>query len=60
MIDLETPYDYGSIMHYSAYSFSANSLPTITTKQTGATIGQREQLSATDIEEVRRYYQCHL
>jgi hypothetical protein len=45
-------------MHYGAYDFSYNKQPTITPKQSGATIGQREKLSATDIAEIRAYYNC--
>jgi hypothetical protein len=50
-------YDYGSIMHYSAYAFSANGLPTIVTiNPAGASIGQRNGLSAGDIGGVRIMY----
>jgi hypothetical protein len=45
-------------MHYGAYDFSSNQQPTITPKQSGVTIGQRVQLSATDIAEIRSYYNC--
>ena len=49
-------YDYGSIMHYGRYAFSKNSQPTITPKQSGATIGQRSGLSAGDIAAVHHMY----
>ncbi len=50
-------YDYGSIMHYSAYAFSANGQPTIVTiNPAGASIGQRNGLSAGDIGGVRVMY----
>lgn len=52
-----TPYDYQSIMHYDAYAFSDNNLPTIQPLRQ-VSIGQRERLSPIDIEEVRKYYQC--
>jgi hypothetical protein len=45
-------------MHYNAYAFSANGQATILQKKSGVTIGQRVQLSATDIAEVRAYYNC--
>ena len=45
-------------MHYGANSFSSNGQPTITAKQTGATMGQRTKLSATDIAEIRAFYSC--
>ncbi len=48
-------YDYGSIMHYGAYSFSKNGQPTITVKNTG-TIGQRSALSTGDIAAVNAHY----
>ncbi|MBD4895290.1 hypothetical protein GUF81_06200, partial [Xanthomonas citri pv. citri] len=42
-------YDYGSVMHYSAYAFSSNGEKTIVTVDPNAVIGQRDGLSATDI-----------
>ncbi len=45
-------------MHYGAYAFSSNQKPTITPKESGVTIGQRNALSATDIVEIRNYYGC--
>ncbi|CAF5142740.1 unnamed protein product, partial [Rotaria magnacalcarata] len=36
----------------------ANGLPTITPKQAGAIIGQRDQVSAIDINEIRQFYSC--
>ena len=48
-------YDYGSIMHYPATAFSRNGQPTIVAKN-GAPIGQREELSAGDIEAVHTLY----
>ena len=50
------PYDYGSIMHYGAYAFSANGLPTIETIPAGISIGQRSTLSAGDIAGVQTMY----
>jgi hypothetical protein len=49
-------YDYGSIMHYSAYSFSANGSATIVTIPPGIPIGQRTALSAGDINGVLALY----
>jgi len=48
-------YDYGSIMHYPATAFSKNDLPTIVAKN-GASIGQRDRLSAGDIVAVKQIY----
>jgi hypothetical protein len=50
-------YDYGSIMHYSAYSFAQNSNePTIIPVEEGASIGQRIGLSEKDIYKVNAMY----
>lgn len=49
-------YDYGSIMHYGAYAFSINGLPTIETIPAGIPIGQRNGLSAGDIAGTRLLY----
>ncbi|CAF4508797.1 unnamed protein product, partial [Rotaria socialis] len=55
---LNTPYDYGSVMHYPNNGFSSNGLPTIEPLQPNVTIGQRANLSAIDIQEVRILYNC--
>lgn len=56
---LGQPYDYGSIMHYSAYAFAIDrSIKTIIPKQPGVTIGQRIRLSDTDIKEIQLLYDC--
>jgi hypothetical protein len=49
-------YDYGSIMHYGAYGFSINGLPTIVTIPAGIPIGQRDGLSSRDINGVLAMY----
>ena len=49
-------YDYGSIMHYPANSFSKNGLATIKTIPQGIAIGQRTALSASDILAVKTMY----
>lgn len=49
-------YDYNSIMHYGAYAFSVNGLPTIETIPPGIPIGQRSGLSAGDIDGARKLY----
>ncbi len=50
------PYDYGSIMHYRATSFSKNGKPTIVPKKPGVTIGQRNGLSDRDINAINLLY----
>jgi astacin len=49
-------YDYDSIMHYDAYAFSSNGLPTIEVLTPGAVIGQRVGLSYGDIETIFTMY----
>lgn len=49
-------YDYGSLMHYGRFAFTKNNQPTITPKQSGVTIGQRNGLSADDIAAVHHMY----
>ena len=55
---LNTSYDYSSIMHYGRHVFSSNRLPTIEPLQANVTIGQRHNMSSTDIHEVRLLYNC--
>jgi len=55
---LGTPYDYGSLMHYDGFAFSANGKATMVPKDPTAKIGQRSMLSQIDIKEVQLYYKC--
>ena len=52
-----TPYDYNSVMHYGAWSFSNNGLQTITTNN-GEEIGQRDGFSYYDIIGLNQLYHC--
>ncbi|XP_022907090.2 zinc metalloproteinase nas-4-like [Onthophagus taurus] len=52
------PYDYNSVMHYSAYAFSANQKPTIVPKRSNVRIGQRDGFSVGDIRKIRNMYNC--
>ncbi|XP_006099781.1 meprin A subunit alpha [Myotis lucifugus] len=59
--DLNTPYDYESLMHYAPFSFNKNeSVPTITTKipEFNSIIGQRLDFSPIDLERLNRMYNC--
>jgi hypothetical protein len=49
-------YDYGSIMHYDRFAFSRNNMETITPTDPNAQIGQRNGLSAGDIDAVHSMY----
>lgn len=52
-------YDYGSVLHYSANSFSIDGQPTIVAKQsTNERMGQREGFSKKDIEKLNKMYKC--
>lgn len=55
---LQGPYDYDSIMHYSARAFSVNGEPTIRPKNGVPLerIGQRQGLSQGDITAIQTYY----
>ncbi|XP_072418112.1 meprin A subunit alpha-like isoform X1 [Chiloscyllium punctatum] len=59
--DLNTPYDYESLMHYAPFSFNINdSFPTITAKIPAfdEIIGQRLDFSAIDLLRLNRMYNC--
>uniref|UniRef100_A0A8C4GW09 Meprin A subunit n=1 Tax=Dicentrarchus labrax TaxID=13489 RepID=A0A8C4GW09_DICLA len=59
--DMNTAYDYESIMHYRPLSFNKNeSIPTITTTipYFNEVIGQRLDFSAVDITRLNRMYDC--
>jgi hypothetical protein len=53
-------YDYASIMHYPTDAFTRNGEPTIVAKQAGVTVGQREGLSAGDLQAVAKIYEVEL
>jgi hypothetical protein len=45
-------------MHYESQAFSLNGRHTIEALQPNVTIGQRYNMSTTDILEVRMFYNC--
>ncbi|XP_059214206.1 astacin-like metalloendopeptidase [Centropristis striata] len=54
----ELPYDVASIMHYGQEFFSMNGLPTIISNTEAESMGQRENLTQTDVQRVRLLYSC--
>mmetsp|Transcript_280 Transcript_280/g.674 ORF Transcript_280/g.674 Transcript_280/m.674 type:complete len:391 (-) Transcript_280:186-1358(-) len=57
---LDTPYDYGSIMHYSNQTFAISDLPTMVAlpPNEGVEFGQRDGLSELDIERLNKMHNC--
>ncbi|XP_053444824.1 astacin-like metalloendopeptidase [Nycticebus coucang] len=54
-----TPYDYSSVMHYGRLAFSRRGLPTIIPLWASSVhVGQRWNLSASDITRVLKLYGC--
>nr|BAI68364.1 hatching enzyme [Silurus asotus] len=57
--NLNTPYDYSSVMHYGNTAFSINDLDTITPiPDPSVMIGQRQELSTIDIKRINILYNC--
>ena len=58
IMNYNVEYDYGSVMHYGATSFSIDGSDTIIAKKdlNGQTMGQRLRLSTNDIARVNRMY----
>ncbi|XP_024912616.1 low choriolytic enzyme-like [Cynoglossus semilaevis] len=57
--NLNTKYDYTSVMHYGRTAFGTLRRETITPiKDPSAPIGQRERVSATDILRINKLYRC--
>ncbi|KAJ8350471.1 hypothetical protein SKAU_G00256010 [Synaphobranchus kaupii] len=57
--NLNTIYDYNSIMHYGRYAFSEDGDPTIVPKPDPfIPIGQRDGPSAVDIQKINALYSC--
>ncbi|XP_041918491.1 low choriolytic enzyme-like [Alosa sapidissima] len=57
--NLGTPYDYGSVMHYSRYAFSRNGQPTmVPIPNANVAIGRATQMSSWDIARINRLYKC--
>lgn len=58
--NLNTPYDYSSIMHYDRGAFSSNGKDTITPiKDSNVYIGQRWAMSDWDVRRIKSLYNCN-
>uniref|UniRef100_A0AAQ4Q464 Metalloendopeptidase n=1 Tax=Gasterosteus aculeatus aculeatus TaxID=481459 RepID=A0AAQ4Q464_GASAC len=58
-MNLGTPYDYNSVMHYGRFAFSKNRQPTIVPiPNANVAIGRATQMSPIDILRVNRLYRC--
>nr|XP_046240431.1 low choriolytic enzyme-like [Scatophagus argus] len=59
-INLDTPYDYNSVMHYGRFAFSRNRQPTIIPiPDNNVAIGRATAMSPIDILRVNRLYRCN-
>uniref|UniRef100_A0A7N9AMT9 Metalloendopeptidase n=1 Tax=Mastacembelus armatus TaxID=205130 RepID=A0A7N9AMT9_9TELE len=57
--NLNTPYDYSSVMHYGRTAFGKNGLETITPiPDASVPIGQRNGVSKIDISRINKLYSC--
>ncbi|XP_018621695.2 low choriolytic enzyme [Scleropages formosus] len=57
--NLDTPYDYGSIMHFGKYAYSEDGDPTILPKKNpNAQLGQRFGPSELDKFKINKLYKC--
>ncbi|XP_063331106.1 high choriolytic enzyme 1-like [Pelmatolapia mariae] len=57
--NLQTPYDFTSVMHYGSFTFSKNGQPTIVAKSNpNLNFGNAFQMSASDVARVKRLYGC--
>lgn len=57
--NLDTPYDYNSVMHYGRFAFSRDREPTIVPiPDENVAIGRATEMSANDILRVNRLYTC--
>ncbi|XP_077567592.1 low choriolytic enzyme-like [Stigmatopora nigra] len=57
--NLNTPYDYSSIMHYGRTAFGIHGAVTLTPiPESSVEIGQRREISDLDVVRINRLYKC--
>ncbi|CAF3445752.1 unnamed protein product, partial [Rotaria sp. Silwood2] len=56
--NLNTPYDFSSIMHYGRKYFSVNGADTLEALNSSIAFGQRGTLSSYDIQAIQTFYGC--
>ena len=52
----DLPYDFGSVMHYSPFSFTNSTQPTITMLNGSTAFGQRNGFSDLDVQGINKFY----
>ncbi|XP_022054291.1 high choriolytic enzyme 1-like [Acanthochromis polyacanthus] len=58
-LNLNTPYDYNSVMQYHRYAFSKNNSPTmVPIPDANVEFGTAQQMSQNDITRLNRLYKC--
>ncbi|XP_037538433.1 high choriolytic enzyme 1 [Nematolebias whitei] len=58
-LNMNTPYDYNSVMQYHRYAFSANNQPTmVPIPDPNVPFGTATQMSKNDIDRLNRLYKC--
>ncbi|XP_069384083.1 high choriolytic enzyme 1-like [Paralichthys olivaceus] len=58
-LNMDTPYDYSSVMQYERFAFSANNKATmVPIPNTNVELGMSSQMSSNDILRLNRLYKC--
>ncbi|XP_033982071.1 high choriolytic enzyme 1-like [Trematomus bernacchii] len=58
-LNLNTPYDYNSVMQYHRYAFSGNNMPTmVPIPNANVEFGTANQMSRNDISRLNTLYTC--
>ncbi|XP_062246191.1 high choriolytic enzyme 1-like [Platichthys flesus] len=60
-LNMDTPYDYNSVMQYHRFAFSANNKATMEPiPNSNVEIGMATQMSSNDIQRLNRLYKCSM